>query len=210
MPMSIYIKPIEALRLECTNDIREEFCQIRSRISSLEIHKLADSLFCQNSLAWPAVLLELQKGRILDRLLNKLNGTVKTHGFSYERNLALKGPFPALSLRSLLPVVHEHRSTLRATRCVEFLGNKACSYSLKSVTKGIFPFQVDVATLAMESLGCSSKQQMKLALLDLSERIKGCILNFLYDWENLIMKQIGEQLLTFKQNSYLSITEAAV
>ncbi len=208
--MSIYIKPIEALQLECANDVRGEFCQIRSQISSVEIHKLADSLFYQNSLAWPAVLLELQKGRILDRLLTKLNGKVKAHGSSYERNLALKGPFPVLSLRSLLPVVNEHRSTLRATRCVEFLGNKACSYSLKSVTKGIFPFQVDVATLAMETLGCSSKQQMKSALLDLSERIQGCILNFLYDWENLIIKQIREQLLTFKQNCYLSITEAAV
>ncbi|SFM02790.1 hypothetical protein [Pelosinus propionicus] len=210
MPMSIYIKPIEALQLECINDIRGEFCQIRSQISSLEIHTLADSLFCQSSLAWPAILLELQKGRILDRLLNKLNEKVKAHGFSYERNLALRGPFPALSLKSLLPVVQEHRSTLRATRCVEFLGNKACSYSLKSVTKGIFPFQVDVATLAMETLGCSSKQQMKQAMLDLSERIKGRILNFLYDWEKLIIKQISEQLITIKQNSYLLLTEAAV
>ncbi len=210
MPMSIYIKPIEALHLECVNDIRGEFCQIRSKISSLEIHKLADSLFCHNSLVWPGVLLELQKGKMLDCLLNRLNEKVKDHGFSYEKNLALQGPFPALSLRSLLPAVHEHRSTLRATRCVEFLGNKACSYSLRSVTKGIFPFQVDVATFAMETLGCSSKQQLKSALLDLSERIKGCILNFLHDWERLIIKQVREQLLTLKQKSYFSITEAAV
>lgn len=210
MPTSVYIKPIDALLLACTKDIRWEFDQIRSRISSDEFHTLADNLLCGNSLEWPLALFELQKGKSLQRLLDHLNLQVKIHGFSHERLLTFKGPFPTLSLRSLQAAVDEHRSTLRATRCVEFLGNKAWNHSVKTVTNNLLPFKINVATLALENLGCSAKHQMKMALHDLSERIKGCILNFLYDWENLLIQQTYEQFLSLKQNLYLSITEEAV
>ncbi len=208
--MSAYVKPDEALLLACTTDIHREFAQIRSMISLEEIHRLADNLLCQQSPEWPLALVELQTGKSLKRLLNQLNLQVKTHGFSNKQPLTFEGPFPTFSLRSSLPAVNEYRSTLRAIRCVEFLGNKAWKYPLKSVAKSIFPFQIKVATLALGSLGCSTKQQQKIALLDLAERIKGCILNFLYEWENLLTRQTGQQLLTLRQNAYLSITEAVV
>lgn len=210
MPTSVSVKPIEVLLLDCTRDIRWEFDYIRSRISSDEIHRLADNLLCKNSPEWPLALFELQKGKNLKRLLDQLNFKIKVHGFSYENPLIFKGPFPTLSLRSLQATVEEYRSTLRAAHCVEFLGNKAWNYSLKSIIKRKLPFQIDVATLTLEALGCSKKYQIKIALRDLSERIKGCILNFLYDWERLLTQQTCEQLLIFKQNAYLSITEAAV
>lgn len=210
MPMSAYVKPMEALLLDCTKDIRWEFHQIRSRISSAEIQKLADNLLCQDSLTWPVVLLELQKGKSLNQLLDHLNLQVKVYGFSSQSHLTFEGPFPTLSLRSLLAAADEHRSILRAVHCIEFLGNKAWDYSLKSVTKSMLPFHFNVASLALGTLGYSPKQQMKLALLDLSERIKGCILNFLYDWENLLIQQTRKQILTFKQNANLSVIEAAV
>jgi len=207
--MSAYINSIDALILACTTDIHCEFYQIHSRISVKEINRLADNLLCQTSLEWPLALFELQKGKSLNRLLDHLNLQVKAHGFILERPLTLKGPFPTLSLRSLQTAVDEYCSTLRAVRCIEFLGNKAWNYSLKSISKSI-PFQVNAATLALDALGCSRKHQMKIALLDLSERIKGCILNFLHNWEALLIQQTCEQLLTLKQNAYVSITEAAV
>lgn len=210
MPMVAYVKPQEALLLDCTKDIRLEFCQIRSRISSNEIYKLANTLLCQQTLEWPIALLELQKGTCLYQLLNHLNLQVKVYGFSPKNHLTLRGPFPTLSLRSMQSAVDEYRSTLRAVRCIEFLGNKAWNYSLKSATKSMLPFQLNVASLALGTFGYSTKQQMKTALLDLSERIKGCILNFLHDWEYLLTMQIREQILAFKQDTYLSITETAV
>ena len=210
MPMSAYVKPREALVVNCTKDIGWEICQIRSQISSDEIYKLAHNLLCQQTLQWPAALLKLQKGRSLNQLLEHLNLQVKVYGFSPENHLTLKGPFPTLSLRSMQSAVDEYRSTLRAVRCIEFLGNKAWNYSLKSAAKSVVPFEFNVAGLALEAFGYSTKQQIKIALLDLAERIKGCILNFLYDWENLLTLQVREQILTFKQNTYLPITETAV
>lgn len=202
-------EPIEALRLACTADIHREFNQIRSRISSGEIRRLADNLLCRNSLEWPLALFELQKGRSLNRLLDHLNLQVKVHGFS-EQRLTFQGPFPTLSLRSLQAVVDEYRATLRAVRCVEFLGNRAWNYSFKMVTKSILPFQINAATLTLEALGCSAKHQMEIALLELSKRIKGCILNFLYDWEKLLTQQTSAQLSAFNAKLYLPAIEAAV
>lgn len=210
MTMSVYIKPIEELLLDCTRDIRYEFDQIRSRISSNEIHTLVDNLLCRNSLEWPLALYELQKGKSLKRLLDHLNLQVKVYGFSDERSLTFTGPFPTLSLRSLQTTVDEYRSTLRSARCVEFLGNKAWNYSLKAVTKSKLPCQINVASLALGALGCSAEHQMKIAVQDLSDRIKGCILNFLCDWENLLIQQTCEQFLVLKQNSYLPIKGVAV
>lgn len=210
MPISAYVKPIEALRSDCTKDISWEFRKIRSRISSVEIYKLAENLLCQSSLEWPVALIELQKGKSLKRLLDHLNLQVKVYGFSPERPLTFTGPFPTLSLRSLQASLDEYHSTLRAVRCIEFLGNRVWNYSFKSLTKGIVPFQVNVASLALETLGCSTKQQMEMALRELAQRIKGCILNFLNDWETLLTQQICEQFLNMKQKAYLPITEAAV
>jgi hypothetical protein len=208
--MPTCIKSIDALILACTTDIHCEFHQIRSRISTEEIHRLADSLLFQDSLKWPLALLELQKGNSLKRLLDHLNLQIKVHSASSERPLTFTGPFPTLSLRSLQTIVDEYRSTLRAVRCLEFLGNKAWHYSFKLVTKSRVPFKINVASLALKTVGCSTKQQMKMALCDLVQRIKGCILNFLYDWETLLTQQTCEQLLALKQNVSLPIIETAV
>jgi hypothetical protein len=208
--MSAYIKSMDSLILACTTEIHYEFHQIRLRISTEEIYRLADSLLKQDVLEWPLLLVELQKGKSLKRLLDHLNLQIKVHGFSFERPLTFKGPFPTLSLRSLKDVVDEHRSTLQVARCVEFLGNKAWNYSLKLAAKRALPFQANVASLTLKNLGCSTKQQVKMALLDLSRRIKGCILNFLHDWEELLVKQTCEQLLIIKKNVYSPITETAV
>lgn len=208
--MSACIKSIDALILACTTDIHCEFHQIRSRISTEEIHRLADSLLFHDSLKWPLALLELQKGNSLKRLLARLNLQIKVHSVLPERIITFAGPFPTLSLCSLRAAVDEYRSTLRAVRCIEFLGNRAWNYSLKSVTNGKVPFKINAASLTLKTLGCSSKQQVKIALHDLAKRIKGCILNFLYDWEALLTQQVCEQLLTFKLDVSLPITEAAV
>ncbi|HWR41907.1 hypothetical protein [Sporomusa sp.] len=208
--MSVYIKPIDSLVGECIKDIRWEFHQIRSRIRTDEVHRLAEGLLNRTSLEWPLVLLELQKGNALNRLLEHLNFHVRRHGLPSEKELVFKGPFPSLSLRPLQAIVDTHRSTVRMARCIEFLGNKAWDHALKPVKKSLVPFKVEVATLTLNAFQCSPKHQLDVALVDLSQRIRGYIINFLCEWEALLIQQVQEQLLLYKADSYLPISEAAV
>lgn len=203
------IKTVDSLVLECTNDIHWEFSQLRCRIRQDELHRLAEDLLHRTSLAWPLALIELQKGDTLNRLLTHLNFHVRQYGFPPEKPLTLTGPFPAFSLKPLLRIAEEHRTTLRTARCIEFAGNKAWDLVLKPVKKGL-PLSVKVATLALTSVGCSPKQQSAAALSDLSRRIEGQIVNFLGDWELLLTQQIKAQLLTPQQDKYRLITEKAV
>lgn len=203
------VKTVDSLMLECTNDIRWEFNQLRCRIRPDEIDRLAENLLQRTSLAWPLALLELQKGDTLSHLLIHLNFHIRQYGFSPEDQLTLTGPFPALSLKPLLTIAAEHRTTLRTARCIEFVGNKAWDMALKPVKKGL-PFSVKVATLALTSVGCSPKQQSAAALSDLSRRIEGQIINFLSNWEMLLTQQINAQLLNLQQDKYRLITEKAV
>lgn len=202
-------KTVEALLLECTNDIHWEFKQLCYRIRPDEIHRLAEGLLQRTALVWPLALIELQKGSTLNRLLTHLNFHVRQYGLSPEIQLACTGPFPVLTLKPLVPLAKEHRTTLRTARYIEVLGNKAWDLALKPVKKGL-PFSVDVATLALSAMDCSAKQQSAAALADLSRCIEGQIINFLNDWEMLLTRQVKAQLLTAQVDTYRHITGKAV
>lgn len=207
--MRASIKTVNSLVLECTNDIHWEFNHIRYRICPDEIHRVAEGLLHRTSLAWPLALIDLQKGNTLNRLLTHLNFHVRQYGFFPEIQLTFTGPFPTLSLKPLLAIANEHRTTLRTARCIEFLGNKAWDLALKPVKKGL-PIPVKAATLALTTLGCSSNHQSDAALFDLSRRIEGQIINFLCDWEMSLTQQIKAQLLTPRADKYRLVTETAV
>lgn len=208
--MAVYVEPIDSLLVECTKEIRWEFHQIRSQIRPDEIYRLAIGLLNRTSLEWPLALLELQQGHTLKRLLHHLNSYSRHYGLRAQRELVFHAPFPILSLRSLQSVAAEHRVTLRTTRCIEFIGNKSWDYALKPVKKHRIPFKIDVATLALNALGCSPKQQQDEALTDLSQRIRGHIINFLYDLEVLLIAQIEEQLSLYKTVVSQPVSEVAV
>lgn len=208
--MSSFLKPTDLLIEECMKDIRWEFLQIRSQIKSDETRGLAQSLLNRTPLDWPTALLELQKGKTLNRLLDHINFHMRRHGLSPQIQLVIKGPFPALSLRPLQSLVDEYRCTLRSTGCIEFLGNKVWDYALKPVKRSLVPFKIDVATLALNTFGCSSKEQLDRALVDLSQRIKGYIINFLCEWEAFLIQQVREQLLVCTTDLYHPNSEVAV
>ncbi|MDF2570178.1 MAG: hypothetical protein K0R55_1782 [Sporomusa sp.] len=208
--MSTNIKPINLLVVECIKDVRWELHQIRSRIRTDEVYRLAEALFYQKPIEWPYALLELQRGITINRLRDHVNFHVRKFGFSPERELVFHGPFPALSLTPLLAKVGEQRVVVRTAQCFEFLGNKAWDHALKPIKKTGIPFKVEVGTVALDTFGCSPKQQIEVALADLVERIKGHIINFLCDWEALLIRQIREQLSVCRADFYLPISEAAV
>lgn len=208
--MSAYLQPIDSLLVECKRDIRWEFHQIYTRIRPEEIQRLAEALLRKTPLEWPGSLVELQKGKMLNRLLKHLNFHLRRHGFSAEAELVFKGSFPAFSLRPLQAIIEEHRATLRTARCIEFLGNKVWDYALKPVKKRLIPFHADIASAVLGTCGCSAKQQLALALADLGQRIRGSIINFLFACEAMLIEQIQEQLLLHKAKLHLPISEAAV
>lgn len=203
-----YGKTVEFLVAECTADIRWEFNQLRSRIRTDEIVRLADGLLERAPLEWPAALLELQKGYMPDRLLTQLNFRVCQYGLASDCKIRFQGPFPAFSLKPLKDVVSEHRVTLRTAQCIEFIGNKAWNCALKPIKKNVFPFKINVATLVLGAFDCSPKQQLAIARQDLVQRIKGIIINFLHDWEKMLLESVKAQLLA--ANSSISISAQAV
>lgn len=189
-----YNTVINLAAMECIADIRSEFNQLRSRISAEDVGRLADGLLEKAPLEWPMALVELQNGCIAERLLTHFNFRVRQYGLSSELNFIFHGPFPTLSLKPLREIVKEHQIALRTSRCVEFAGNKAWDCAFKKLTG--FSFHIHVATLALAAFECSPKQQLAIARQDIIQRIKGLIINFLHDWENLLVESIKNQFLS--------------
>ncbi|QDR82377.1 hypothetical protein [Sporomusa termitida] len=208
--MSACVQPIDSLLAECKRDIRWEFHQIYLRIRPEEVQRLAEGLLHKTPPEWPRALYELQKGKLHSRLLKHLNFHLRRQGFPAETELVFRGPFPSFSLRPLQAVIEEHRTTLRMAGCIEFLGNKIWDHALKPVRKRLMPVHVHVATWALDACGCSAKQQWSVVLADLTQRIRGSIINFLFACEALLIEQVQEQLLLYKTNLPLPISEAAV
>lgn len=207
--MSKYMKPIEPLLAECSKDIRWEFQQLRAHIQLDEVYRLAEALLQRKPIEWPGALMELQQGVTGKRLLHHLNFHIRKFGYPAEE-LVFSGPFPALSLRPLLSQADEYRAILRTACCLEFLGNKAWDPALAPVKKSGLPVKLEVGTLTLAAFGCAPKQQKEAALNDLSKCIKGHILNFLWEWENLLLGQIREQLAGDRAAVYPVIAEKAV
>lgn len=189
-----YNTVINLAAIECIADIRSECNQLRSRISTVDIERLADGLLEKAPLQWPMALVELQNGYMTERLLQHLQFRVRQYGIASELNLAFHGPFPTLSLKPLREIVKEHRITLRTSRCIEFVGNKAWDCALKKVTS--LPLHIHAATWVLDTLDCSPKQQLAIARQDIIQRIKGIIINFLQDWENVLVNSIEGQFLS--------------
>ncbi|MDF2929780.1 MAG: hypothetical protein K0Q75_2018 [Anaerospora sp.] len=201
-----YNKCIDLAVIECTTDVRWEFNQLRSRIRTEDIGRLADSLLQKSPLEWPMALVELQNGCMSGRLLTHLNFRVQQYGLSSVVELKLQGPFPTLSLKPLREIVKEHRIALRTARCIEYVGNKAWNCALKKVTA--LPIHIHAATLVLDAFDCSPKQELAIARQDIIQRIKGIIINFLQDWENLLLNSVKEQFAAI--GSRLSIEAKAV
>ncbi|TCL36970.1 hypothetical protein EV210_107235 [Anaerospora hongkongensis] len=199
--MSGYNTLIKLAAIECIADIRCECNQLRSRISTVEIERLADGLLEKAPLQWPMALVELQNGCMTERLLQHLQFRVRQYGIASEFNLAFHGPFPTLSLKPLREIVNEHRITLRTSRCIEFVGNKAWNCALKKATS--LPLHIPAATWVLDTLECSPKQQLAIARQDIIQRIKGIIINFLHEWENLLVSSIKEQFLSISARMHI-------
>ena len=202
-------KTIDPLLAACIKDIRWEFRQLRSRIQLDEVYRLAEALLQQKPIEWPRALIELQQGITGKRLLHHLNFHIRRFGYPVEA-LVFSGPFPALSLRPLLTHADEYRAILRTACCLEFLGNKAWNAALAPAKKSGIPVKLEVGTLALETFGCSPKHQKEAALNDLAKRIKGHIVNFLWEWETLLIGQTREQLAGCRADVYPVIAEKAV
>ena len=207
--MSAYMKSIEPLLAECSKDIRWEFQQLRARIELDEVYRLAEALLQRRPIEWPRALIELQQGTIGKQLLHHLNFHIRKFGYPVEE-LVFSGPFPALSLRPLLTQADEYRAILRTACCLEFFGNKAWNAALAPVKKSGIPVKLEVGTLALEAFGCSPKHQKEAALNDLAKCIKGHIVNFLWEWETLLIGQTREQLAGCRADAYPVIAEKAV
>ena len=198
-----YNKCIDLAATACSADVRWEFNQLRSRIRTEDIERLADGLLQKSPLEWPMALVELQNGCMSGRLLTHLNFRVQQ---SSVVELKIQGPFPTLSLKPLREIVKEHRITLRTARCIEYVGNKAWNCALKKVTA--LPIHIHAATLVLDAFDCSPKQKLAIARQDIIQRIKGIIINFLQDWENLLLNSIKEQFAAI--GSSMSIEAEAV
>ena len=189
-----YNTVINLTAIECIADIRSEFHQLRLRISTEEVERLADGLLEKAPLRWPMALVELQNGCIAERLLQHVKFRVGQYGFASELELVFHGPFPSFSLKPLREIVKEHRIALRTSRCIEYVGNRAWDCAFKKVTS--LPLHIQAATWVLDALECSPKQQLAIARQDIIQRIKGIIINFLQDWENLLVNSVKDQFLS--------------
>lgn len=191
------LQPLPKLIQECSRDIRWELEQVRNRITSEDINRMTDALLSATPPAWPAALIELQKGHLLHRLTRHLNFHLRQYygKDTLHHSLSFSGPFPSFSLKPVLPVAQQFRRTIRTAKCIEFVGNKLWGKALGPIMPKFMPVEIPTATLLMKAHACSPDCELDAARADLSRRVQGLLINCLLAWEKLLIEHTTQFIL---------------